>query len=118
MLILDGRKVSEFRRNLLIPRIQSLVKRRGTAPHLVVVLVGDLTASQVYVRNKEKACNTLGMKSTLIQLPSNASQQQLNEQIEKLNADQNGDGVLVQLPLPTTWSSDMVLIRFATSMCA
>ena len=64
MLILDGKAVSQARRELLKPRIQSFTQKKGRAPHLVVVLVGHVVASQVYVRSKVKACEAVGMRST------------------------------------------------------
>ena len=71
------------------------------APHLVVVIVGDDPASHVYVRNKEKACRRIGIRSTRYDLPGDSEQSDLISLIEELNADEEVDGILVQSPLPT-----------------
>lgn len=113
MLILDGKLVSKVRREKLLPRVEAFMKAAGRPPHLVVVLVGELTASQVYVRNKEKSCADLGIRSTRIDLSSNTTQQALNKCIDDLNADSEVDAVLVQLPLPAGLSSEEVLLRLS-----
>jgi methylenetetrahydrofolate dehydrogenase (NADP+)/methenyltetrahydrofolate cyclohydrolase len=111
MIVLDGKVVSLARREKLKPRVQAFVQKAGRAPHLVVVLVGDLTASQVYVRNKEKACEDVGMKSTRIDLAKTTTQEELNQCLDKLNSDDSVDAVLVQLPLPTHLKAEDVLLR-------
>jgi methylenetetrahydrofolate dehydrogenase (NADP+) / methenyltetrahydrofolate cyclohydrolase len=111
MIILDGKLVSQSRREKLRPRVEEFQRLNGRAPHLVVVLVGDLTASQVYVRNKEKACEALGIKSTRIDLAGSISQVELMKCIDQLNEDSGVDGVLVQLPLPGSLNPDEVLMR-------
>ena len=113
MIILDGKAVSQVRRQLLQSRVSQFAKLAGRPPHLVVVLVGDLTASLVYVRNKEKACEATGIKSTRIDLPSRTTQAELLQVIERLNQDKGVDGVLVQLPLPSHLRSDEVLQKLA-----
>lgn len=100
MIILDGKKVSQARRQALKPRIDAFIQKAGRAPHLVVVLVGQNLASQVYVRNKIKACESVGMLSTQIELPEMLSQQALEDTVRKLNETPNVDGILIQLPLP------------------
>jgi len=109
MIILDGKKVSQARREALKPRIEAFTKKAGRAPHLVVVLVGQNLASQVYVRNKIKACESLGMLSTKIELPDSLSQQALEDTIRKLNETPNVDGILVQLPLPKGLKEEPIL---------
>ena len=69
-------------------------------PHLAVILVGDDTASKIYVRNKKKTANDLGIKSTVIELPENTTEEELLVHIEKLNKDEDVTGILVQMPLP------------------
>lgn len=108
-LLLDGKLVSQTRREALKPRIQAFEKKVGRKPHLVVVLVGDNVASQVYVRNKEKSCEALGIRSTRINLASQTSQAELNQEIERLNLDDGVDGILVQLPLPSQLDEHQVL---------
>jgi methylenetetrahydrofolate dehydrogenase (NADP+)/methenyltetrahydrofolate cyclohydrolase len=100
MIILDGRKVSESRREALKAKTAALKLKYGSEPHLVVVLVGADPASQVYVRNKIKACESVGIRSTKIELPDSLNQAALNATIEKLALDPGIDGILVQLPLP------------------
>lgn len=100
MIILDGRKVSESRRSVLKARTETFKSRHGVEPHLVVVLVGQDPASQVYVRNKIKACEAVGIRSTKIELPAVINQEALNATIKKLVDEPGVDGILVQLPLP------------------
>lgn len=109
MQILDGKEVSKSRREQLKPRIEAFKSRTGRAPHLVVVLVGQNPASQVYVRNKQKAAELVGIKSTLQELPAGITQKELNQAIIALNQDSKVDGVLVQLPLPSTLNEAEIL---------
>ena len=81
-------------------QVATFPSKYGRVPHLVVILVGEDPASQVYVRNKAKACEVVGMKSTLMLLPAETSEAELLERIAALNADEGVDGILVQLPLP------------------
>lgn len=108
MLILDGKAVSQARRESLKPRVEAFTKKVGRPPNLAVVLVGDVVASQVYVRNKVKACESVGMRSTKIDLPATLTQEQLNQTLDRLNADDGVDGILVQLPLPAHLDEDEV----------
>lgn len=80
-----------------MPRLAGLY---GRVPHLVVILVGENPASQTYVRNKSRGCEAVGMKSTVIRLPADISENELLAKIEELNTDDSVDGILVQLPLP------------------
>jgi methylenetetrahydrofolate dehydrogenase (NADP+)/methenyltetrahydrofolate cyclohydrolase len=107
MLILDGKQVSRDRREKLKSRVAAFTQKAGRAPHLVVVLIGENPASQVYVRNKIKACENVGMKSTKYEYPT-MQPRELDELIAKLNADTLVDGVLVQLPLPKPLHEDQV----------
>ena len=108
MQILDGKLVSQARRAALKPRIERFREKSGRAPHLVVVLVGQVVASQVYVRNKEKSCADVGIKSTRIDLPETVTQSEFNAVLDKLNQDDGVDGVLVQLPLPKGLDEDEI----------
>lgn len=81
----------------------------GRVPHLVVILVGEDPASQVYVRNKSRACETVGIKSTLVLLPADTPEEELLDRIAALNADDGVDGILVQLPLPRHISEPKVV---------
>lgn len=97
--IIDGKQLAaEIRKDIQAETEQ--LKKQGITPGLSVILVGNDQASRTYVKNKEKACRELGMKSVLIELPENISEQTLFEHIENLNEDPDIHGILVQLPLP------------------
>ena len=98
-VILDGKSLSEKRMGELKNRVDAL-NAKGRAVGLAVILVGENPASQVYVRNKGKACEALGIRGDTILLPEETSQEELEALIEKLNGDDTVDGILVQLPLP------------------
>lgn len=97
--ILSGKEVSARIKEELKKETEAL-KRQGTTPGLAVVIVGDNSASKVYVANKEKACEQLGMHSEKYALPQNTTEEELLALIKKLNADDDIHGILVQLPLP------------------
>ena len=97
--LLDGKLIAAQVEEALTQRIAALAKQ-GTVPGLTVILVGDDPASQTYVRNKEKACARLGIRSQTLRLPAAASQQELEVAIVRANQDEAVHGILVQLPLP------------------
>ena len=97
--LLDGKLIAAQVEEALTQRIAALAKQ-GTVPGLTVILVGDDPASQTYVRNKEKACARLGIRSQTLRLPADASQQELEAAIVRANQDEAVHGILVQLPLP------------------
>lgn len=97
--IINGKQVSEEIRGSLRGEVDRLAKQ-GFKPGLAVVLVGEDPASQVYVRNKEKACQDLGYYSEVHRLPASTSQEDLLALVDKLNRQENIHGILVQLPLP------------------
>src|SRR5665213_3072665 len=98
--ILDGKKLAETVRAEARTQVETFVREHGRAPGLEVVLVGEDPASQVYTRNKEKASNEIGMRGKLHVLPADTSEEDLLALIARLNADENVDEILVQLPLP------------------
>jgi methylenetetrahydrofolate dehydrogenase (NADP+) / methenyltetrahydrofolate cyclohydrolase len=98
--LLDGKALAQTMQAEIAGRVAELVKHRGVRPGLAAVLVGDNPASQIYVRNKRKACEKAGIASWLHQLPKETSQRQLLDIIARLNADPAVHGILVQLPLP------------------
>ena len=100
MLILDGKATAAETRAALKEEVTSLLPEAGRAPGLAVILAGDDPASQVYVRSKEKAAIEVGMNARTIRLPATVSQQELEETIAALNAEDEIDGILLQLPLP------------------
>ena len=106
--IIDGRMVAAKWKESIAQETQAWIAR-GVTPHLAVVLVGENPASQVYVRNKENACRKAGMRSTLIRLPEDCTQEALEQTVRQLNADESVHGVLVQLPLPAHLDEAAVL---------
>ena len=97
--LIDGVALSQKLRDQFAHETQALVAR-GTRPGLAVILVGDDPASQVYVRNKVKACEQAGFHSVLDRQPANLSESELLARVEALNQDPTIHGILVQLPLP------------------
>jgi methylenetetrahydrofolate dehydrogenase (NADP+)/methenyltetrahydrofolate cyclohydrolase len=107
--ILDGKQLAENIRRELQAEIETFVRQTGKRPGLAAVLVGDNPASQVYVRNKRRACEQVGIASWLYHLPQETTEAQLLELIGQLNADPNVSGILVQLPLPPQIRQEKVL---------
>ena len=98
--ILDGKALSTRMRESIGKEVAELTHKHGRAPGLAVILVGSDPASQVYVRNKKRACETLGITSLSYDLAADTTQQHLLGLIGELNADPKVDGILVQLPVP------------------
>jgi len=99
-VLLDGKKLAQTMQAEIAAGVADLVKSGGPRPGLAAVLVGDHAASQIYVRNKRKACDQAGMASWLHELPAATTQTQLLDVVDRLNADNAVHGILVQLPLP------------------
>lgn len=99
-LILDGRALSEDIRARIKEEIEKYTNLGLRPPTLAVILVGNDPASQVYVANKERACQKVGIRSLSYRLPANTTTEELLELIAQLNAETEVDGILVQLPLP------------------
>lgn len=97
-MIIDGKKVAEELRAKIKSDISKLAGNQK--PGLTVILIGEDAASQIYVKNKEKFANEVGINSTVIRFQSSISEEDLKNQIRKLNNDNNVHGILVQLPLP------------------
>jgi len=97
---LDGKALSQRLQTELRLQIQSLTHQIGRPPGLAVLMVGDNPASTAYVRNKEKACQRVGIASFKQHFPATISQGKVAHTIQTLNADERVDGILVQLPLP------------------
>ncbi|MDJ0687722.1 MAG: bifunctional methylenetetrahydrofolate dehydrogenase/methenyltetrahydrofolate cyclohydrolase FolD [Xenococcaceae cyanobacterium MO_188.B32] len=98
--LLDGKTLAQKIRTQLQSRVRSLQPQIGRPPGLAVLMVGDNPASAVYVRNKEKACQKIGIASFGKHFPAQTSAAELEEVIAELNQDERVDGILVQLPLP------------------
>lgn len=99
-MIIDGKQAAAELRASLALEVEALKKEKNITPGLTVVLVGDDPASQVYVRNKVKQTQEVGMISTEIRLPTDTSEEELLSQLDVLNYDDKVHGILVQLPLP------------------
>ena len=97
--IIDGKAVSARVKEEIRQEVEAL-KAKGVEIGLAVVIVGDDPASQVYVKNKEKACETVGFNSFKYALPAETTEEELLALVDKLNNDDKVDGILVQLPLP------------------
>ncbi|MBK8995919.1 MAG: bifunctional methylenetetrahydrofolate dehydrogenase/methenyltetrahydrofolate cyclohydrolase FolD [Myxococcales bacterium] len=107
--LIDGKLIAKAVRDEVASGVKDFVARHGRRPGLHVVLAGDDAASAVYVRNKEKAAEEVGMAGAVHRLPASVSQAELLELVQRLNADPTVDGILVQLPLPKGVSSEPVL---------
>ncbi|MEN3028152.1 MAG: bifunctional methylenetetrahydrofolate dehydrogenase/methenyltetrahydrofolate cyclohydrolase FolD [Aquificaceae bacterium] len=99
-LLLDGRSLSEKLRDEIRKEIEGYANLGLRPPTLAVVLVGDDPASQVYVANKERACEKVGIRSMVYRLPTNTTTEELLELLAQLNSEEEVDGILLQLPLP------------------
>ncbi|AIZ38650.1 bifunctional methylenetetrahydrofolate dehydrogenase/methenyltetrahydrofolate cyclohydrolase FolD [Listeria monocytogenes] len=106
--IIDGKKLAKEIQEKVTREVAELVKE-GKKPGLAVVLVGDNQASRTYVRNKQKRTEEAGMKSVLIELPENVTEEKLLSVVEELNEDKTIHGILVQLPLPEHISEEKVI---------
>src|SRR2546425_4828197 len=98
--MLDGRPIAEAIEKEVAAEVGQLRQQHGVVPRLTAVLVGEDAASAVYVRNKVRACREVSIDSEQIDLPATASSDELLAVVLRLNADDNIDGILVQLPLP------------------
>ena len=107
--ILDGKAIAKQIRDELAVDVAEFIQNHGTVPKLAAVLVGDDPASQVYVRNKERACGKAGIESELHRLSNKTSEVELLGLIAKLNKDDSVNGILVQLPLPDQINEQRVL---------
>ncbi|MFT5311655.1 MAG: methylenetetrahydrofolate dehydrogenase (NADP+)/methenyltetrahydrofolate cyclohydrolase [Paraglaciecola sp.] len=108
---IDGKLIAHHVRQEVAVQVKSIVSSGKRPPGLAVVLVGSDAASHVYVTNKRKACEEVGFVSKSFDLPSSTPQSELLAVIDKLNADNEVDGILVQLPLPAGLNKEQVLER-------
>lgn len=106
--IIDGKKISQEIKDELRQKVAQL-KEAGTEVTLAVILVGEDPASCVYVKNKKKACEYIGIRSLSYELPETTTEQQLLELIEELNEKKDVNGILVQLPLPKHMDEDRII---------
>jgi methylenetetrahydrofolate dehydrogenase (NADP+)/methenyltetrahydrofolate cyclohydrolase len=100
MILIDGKKAAAELREELKQEVVELKTKYNKVPGLTVILIGDMAPSQIYVRNKEKSANEVGLKSEVIKYPDTVEEKTVLEKIEELNNDESVSGILVQLPLP------------------
>lgn len=108
--IIDGKALAQKMQAALAEKVAKMKAEKGIVPGLVVILVGDNPASQVYVRNKERSAITAGFKSETVHLSDSTSEEELLELINKYNADDSFHGILVQLPLPAHINDKRILL--------
>ena len=108
---IDGKLISAQIRGEISEECKAFVEQNGFAPGLAVIIVGENPASQVYVRNKKKACEEVGFYSEVHELPEATTQAELNALVDALNENEKIHGILVQLPLPRHLDETEVLLR-------
>ena len=106
--LIDGKIISAAVKNEVATEVAAL-KEKGVTPGLAVIIVGEDPASKVYVANKEKACEQLGMASFKYALPENTTENELLQLINKLNNDSSVNGILCQLPLPRHLNEELII---------
>ena len=107
--ILDGKAIAKQIQAETKQKVADFVAAGGPQPKLAAVLVGEDPASQVYVRNKERACKRVGIASELVRMPADSSTETLLKKVRQLNNDAAVSGILVQLPLPDKIDARLVL---------
>lgn len=112
-IIIDGKATAKAVREKIKNDVEAFIKENGKTPGLAVVIVGNNPASQVYVRNKHRACGEVGIYSEVHELSENITQEELLSLVDKLNEDANINGILVQLPLPKHLDEEKVLLRIS-----
>ncbi|NQI97653.1 bifunctional methylenetetrahydrofolate dehydrogenase/methenyltetrahydrofolate cyclohydrolase [Streptococcus suis] len=110
MTVIDGKALGVKLQAALAEKTARLKEEKGLVPGLVVILVGENPASQVYVRNKERSALAAGFKSEVVRIPDTISESDLLDLIERYNQDDEWHGILVQLPLPAHISEEKVLL--------
>ncbi|MCQ8267739.1 bifunctional methylenetetrahydrofolate dehydrogenase/methenyltetrahydrofolate cyclohydrolase [Streptococcus suis] len=110
MTVIDGKALAAKMQAALAEKTAQLKAEKGLIPGLVVILVGENPASQVYVRNKERSALATGFKSEVVRVPDTISEKELLVLIERYNQDSEWHGILVQLPLPAHISEEKVLL--------
>lgn len=119
--LIDGKSIAASLRQQIAQRVNERRQQGLRTPGLAVILVGSDPASQVYVSHKRKDCEEVGFLSQAYDLPSDTTQQALADLIDRLNDDPAIDGVLLQLPLPNTWTPPncwSAFVRIKTSMAS
>jgi methylenetetrahydrofolate dehydrogenase (NADP+)/methenyltetrahydrofolate cyclohydrolase len=109
MILLDGKKTSGDLKIEIAESVKQLKAQGKKTPHLAAILVGTDGASMTYVNSKVKACHLVGFNSTLVELPSETTEEKLLQEIDNLNTNDDIDGFIVQLPLPKHINEQKVL---------
>ena len=109
MMIIDGKKEAELLREEIKKEILKIKKSKNKVPGLTVILIGNYTPSQIYVKNKEKNSKEVGMNSDVIKYSDDVTEKEILEKIKELNNDQNVSGILVQLPLPKQIDKEKII---------
>jgi methylenetetrahydrofolate dehydrogenase (NADP+) / methenyltetrahydrofolate cyclohydrolase len=107
--VIDGKAVAASVRERAMGEVEAFAAENGRVPNLVTVIVGDDPASEIYVRSKHRACEEAGMRSAHHGLPAETSEAELLELVGALGADEDVDGILVQLPVPAQIDPDAVV---------
>ncbi len=108
-LLIDGKKIAAAVRSEIAAETAAFKEAHGFAPGLTVIIVGEDPASQVYVRNKKRACEEVGFNSRVIEMPASTTEEELLAQIDTLVKDDTVHGILVQLPVPKHISEEAIL---------
>ena len=109
MMIIDGKKEAKLLREKIKKEILKIKKSKNKVPGLTVILIGNYTPSQIYVKNKEKNSKEVGMNSDVIKYSDDVSEKEILNKIKELNNDQNVSGILVQLPLPKQIDKEKII---------
>jgi len=109
MTLIDGKATAAAIKQEIAQEVAQIVEKGGKRPHLAAILVGHDGGSEVYVKNKILACEQCGFKSTLIRMEDSVSEAELLQEVQRLNADEDVDGFIVQLPLPKHISEQKVI---------
>jgi len=111
MKLIDGKLIAATIKHEMAAEVVKILDAGGEAPHLAAILVGEDAASQSYVKGKEKACHEIGFTSSVYRYPATITEKKLLEAVDFLNADEQVNGFIVQLPLPAHISADKIIER-------
>lgn len=111
MILLDGTKLSEQIKDELRVEVAALRIQGHRRPHLLAIVLGDYPASHTYVQNKMRACESIGIQSSKLHLPYETSEEALLDMIDAFNADDEIDGIIVQMPMPEHISTEKVFLH-------
>ena len=108
-MIIDGKKEAAVLRDIIKKEIEFIKSKTNKVPGLTVILIGDFTPSQIYVRNKEKNSKEVGINSEVVRYPKEITEHEVIKKIKLLNDDNNVSGILVQLPLPSQINKEKII---------